>query len=577
MPPTGGFVAPLASSARRRNAGRNGVARQSGPRGSVGRLGADLPPDGPAADDDRPTPAARKSRQTVRFQRRRSSRVVAMPSQPPSTAGARVSLEDEGAGRQALNVKGSLASFDDRQKPLHSATSNEIPTDEATQPAATGTPSDYPGDGVPSPGLNSQHALSFCTATTSGRTRSMPKPTKVETPGMCLHHSPRERSIRSSLASSSAKEMFRKYVSRSSSKTSKSSASSSMSSSSLSSSTRSFSSSSGALVLRCSPSPEPQQEGPVRRFLTRVWIFFFFAPQTYVTLDCHGVATRVCAYSCGFLGADSPLRKLCIWIVTGPWFDRFILVTILLNSLVMVFQPNNSELPRPTNAATRWTGGFGREGWELDDANFGVFNLVLEWYFVCIFLLESLMKIIAWGAFLGEDVYFRSGWNVLDFVIAVSSFAVLVLDGSSGVSVFRLLRLLRPLRTLRALPGIRLLVNTLLRSLPRLLNVIFLLFFLLFFYALIATNIWAGQMHRRCRLTPTPLLDEEGRWNWPLDTSQERLCGGHYTCRSGTVCGSLYDGVAKLGHEVAQPSLDPSKLRSLDPALNTKAFNFGTQ
>lgn len=43
----------------------------------------------------------------------------------------------------------------------------------------------------------------------------------------------------------------------------------------------------------------------------------------------------------------------------------------------------------------------------------------LEYYFVGIFCIEALLKIMAFGFVLHPGSYLRNGWNILDFVVVV--------------------------------------------------------------------------------------------------------------------------------------------------------------
>lgn len=45
--------------------------------------------------------------------------------------------------------------------------------------------------------------------------------------------------------------------------------------------------------------------------------------------------------------------------------------------------------------------------------------VILGYMFGVIFTIEAVIKIFAYGAFNGKKTYFKSHWNVLDFVIVV--------------------------------------------------------------------------------------------------------------------------------------------------------------
>lgn len=63
------------------------------------------------------------------------------------------------------------------------------------------------------------------------------------------------------------------------------------------------------------------------------------------------------------------------------------------------------------------------------------------------------LKIIGMGFILNKGAYIRDAWNLLDFIIVVSSLLPLLLGGSSSInlSVLRSLRVLRPLRTISSI------------------------------------------------------------------------------------------------------------------------------
>lgn len=74
---------------------------------------------------------------------------------------------------------------------------------------------------------------------------------------------------------------------------------------------------------------------------------------------------------------------------------------------------------------------------------------------------------------------------------------------------FRALRVLRPLRSIRAIPGLRRLINSLLRSLKLLANVVTFLVFFGIFFSIVGVNIFKGNEFNRCYLTEKPI---NGQW-----------------------------------------------------------------
>ena len=60
---------------------------------------------------------------------------------------------------------------------------------------------------------------------------------------------------------------------------------------------------------------------------------------------------------------------------------------------------------------------------------------------------------------------------------------------SSNVSAIRVIRILRPLRTINSMPGMRLLVQSLLNSLPLLLDILILFTFMLIVFGTVGVQV----------------------------------------------------------------------------------------
>jgi len=80
--------------------------------------------------------------------------------------------------------------------------------------------------------------------------------------------------------------------------------------------------------------------------------------------------------------------------------------------------------------------------------------------------------------------FFKSGWNIFDTVIVVGS---LIPSGGSGVLLARLLRVFRVLRLVSMVPELRLLINALLKAIPRMGYIALLMFVIFYIYAAIGS------------------------------------------------------------------------------------------
>ena len=102
-----------------------------------------------------------------------------------------------------------------------------------------------------------------------------------------------------------------------------------------------------------------------------------------------------------------------------------------------------------------------------------------------LFVFEICLKLTSFWPRVHE--FFKDGWNVFDFIIVGACF--LPFDGQS-IIVLRLLRVLRIVRLVGTIPELKLIVNTLLKSIPSLGYIGILLFILFYIYACLGTFLF---------------------------------------------------------------------------------------
>jgi voltage-gated sodium channel len=149
---------------------------------------------------------------------------------------------------------------------------------------------------------------------------------------------------------------------------------------------------------------------------------------------------------------QAALKKL----VNDPRFERTIVVLIVINAIVL-----------------------GMETYPHLESHLGEAMLWVNHIVLAIFVVEAAMKITAVAPRLGK--YFGDGWNVFDFSVVVLS---LIPMAGQYAMVARLARLLRVMRLMSTLPELRLIVSTLVRSIPGFVNVLLLLFIIFYIYAI---------------------------------------------------------------------------------------------
>jgi voltage-gated sodium channel len=110
--------------------------------------------------------------------------------------------------------------------------------------------------------------------------------------------------------------------------------------------------------------------------------------------------------------------------------------------------------------------------------------IVLDIAVTVFFVLEISIRFLAYK---NKAKFFKSGWNIFDLVIVVGS---LIPSGGSGVLLARLLRVFRVLRLVSMIPELRLLINALLKAIPRMGYIALLMFVIFYIYAAIGSIIF---------------------------------------------------------------------------------------
>jgi hypothetical protein len=122
--------------------------------------------------------------------------------------------------------------------------------------------------------------------------------------------------------------------------------------------------------------------------------------------------------------------------------------------------------------------------------------VIIDYCFTAAYTLEMVIKILSRGLVLNEGAYLRDAFNILDFVIVMSSLLTIFQTNTStqvtgtkkkqGVSLnsLRVFRVLRPLRSITAIRGLKILVQSLISALPLLKDTIVVLIFFLLIFAI---------------------------------------------------------------------------------------------
>ena len=127
-------------------------------------------------------------------------------------------------------------------------------------------------------------------------------------------------------------------------------------------------------------------------------------------------------------------------------------------------------------------------GMDTDAALHARFGALIGWVYqaaLAVFVVEAAVKLTAVAP--RFERYFRDGWNLFDFSVLV--LALIPATGQFAL-IARLARLLRVLRLVTVVPQLRVIVATLIRSLPGLGHVMLLLLVLYYVYAVAGVHLF---------------------------------------------------------------------------------------
>ena len=111
-------------------------------------------------------------------------------------------------------------------------------------------------------------------------------------------------------------------------------------------------------------------------------------------------------------------------------------------------------------------------------------------------MLTSFQVVAAGFVSNGAGSYLKQPWNVLDFCIVVNSLLVYLADLVplfAQLKVLRILRVLRPLRLLQRDPGMRMIILSLLRTMPSVVDVTAVVLVFHVVFAIIGMQLFSGE------------------------------------------------------------------------------------
>ena len=149
------------------------------------------------------------------------------------------------------------------------------------------------------------------------------------------------------------------------------------------------------------------------------------------------------------------MKDFCARVTEHLHFEYFIVAVILISAVIIGLESSPNLV-----------------------SEYGIlFNWINE-FILAIFIIEALMKMVALAP--KPYHYFKNGWNIFDFSIIV--LALIPFTGDLAM-IARLARLMRVFRLISVIPELRLIIATLIRSIPSMGNIIILMSIIFYIFA----------------------------------------------------------------------------------------------
>jgi len=194
----------------------------------------------------------------------------------------------------------------------------------------------------------------------------------------------------------------------------------------------------------------------------------------------------------------NPVQGFAQRVVGSRRFEPFMIALILINAVLIGLETSKEFVEK-------------YDGW-LHLGN----DIILGF-----FIVEAVLKITAVAP--RWKLYFGDGWNLFDLAVIVFS---LIPATDDFALVARLVRILRVLRLVSAVPQLRLIIATLVRSIPSMGHVILLMSIILYIYAVMGFHLF-GEIDEEhwgtlgaALLTLFQMVTLEG-WVEVMDTAME--------------------------------------------------------
>ena len=241
-----------------------------------------------------------------------------------------------------------------------------------------------------------------------------------------------------------------------------------------------------------------------------------------------------CENSFLILSQTNKFRIFCLKLMNHVWFDRFILIMILLSTARLILDTF------------------------LSGYTFVLIFDCVDAFFNIIFLLEALIKICALGFVGDEGTYLNDNWNKIDIIIVFCSifdFVTLIQKYGVGnqsssslqfLKVFRLLRTLRPLRFISHNIQLKVIITSLFESINSILISLAIVVVVYYMFSIVGISLFYENLHN-CYV-----IQNNGSFKLAINSFNDNLADYEISNDMpsiSTFCANKYNGIMDTGPE----------------------------
>ena len=232
------------------------------------------------------------------------------------------------------------------------------------------------------------------------------------------------------------------------------------------------------------------------------------------------------------LSQTNKFRIFCLKLMNDKWFDRFILLMILMSTARLILDT--------------FISGY----------TFVLIFDVVDAFFNSVFLVEAAIKICALGFVLDEGSYLRDNWNKIDIIIVICSifdFENLIEKYAIGntsssslqfLKVLRLLRTLRPLRFISHNVQLKLIITSLFDSIIPICNALFIVIVVYYMFSIVGISLFYENLHN-CYV-----MENDGSFKLAISSFNNNLADYEINNDMPSIskfCADKYNGIMDTG------------------------------